>query len=154
VRAATFRYRIPAGSGIIVFSEDAFHNLGVGYDNGRMEDVGRYAVTRHPRAWGAFKTPPLNNVALTAPYMHDGSLATLEDVVDFYAQGGTRNPNIDAVMVHRDLTDRDRADLVAFLRALTTDWLADSVAVRERFFGSIDTKLRIRAFSEMAPLTG
>ncbi len=98
-----------------------------------MEDVGRYGVTRQPHAWGAFITPPLNNVALTAPYMHDGSLATLEDVVEFYEHGGTGNPNIDPVIVRRELTEQDRADLVAFLRALTTEWLADSLAVRERF---------------------
>lgn len=122
----------PGGLDIIVFGEIGFHNLGVGYDDGRMEDVGRYAVTRAPSDWGAFRTPSLLNVALTPPYMHDGSLATLEDVVSFYAQGGISNPNIDAVMVQRKLTEQDRADLVAFLRALTTEWLADSLAVRER----------------------
>src|SRR5205085_2595285 len=74
----------------------------------------------------------LNNIALTAPYMHDGSLATLEAVVAFYARGGIRNPNIDEVMVRRRLSVQERADLVAFLRALTTDWLADSSAVTER----------------------
>ena len=68
--------------------------------------------------------------------MHDGSLATLEDVVKFYEKGGIRNPNIDAVMVRREFTDQDRADLVAFLRALTTDWLADSVAVGRRLLRS------------------
>ncbi len=123
----------PGGANMLVFSEAGFHNLGVGYEDGRMEDVGRYAVTRLPSDWGAFQTPSLHNVALTPPYMHDGSLATLEDVVEFYAQGGIRNPNIDAVMVERELTEQDRADLVAFLRALTTEWLADSLAVRERF---------------------
>ncbi|MFQ5704850.1 MAG: cytochrome-c peroxidase, partial [Gemmatimonadales bacterium] len=122
----------PGGSGIIVFRDVRFHNLGVGYENGRMEDVGRYGVTRQALDWGAFVTASLNNVALTAPYMHDGSLATLEDVVEFYAQGGIRNPNIDDVIVRREFTEQDRADLVAFLRALTTDWLADSVAVRRR----------------------
>ncbi len=126
----------------MLFRGFQFHNLGVGYENGRMEDVGRYGVTREPRARGAFMTPSLNNVALTAPYMHDGSLVTLEDVVEFYAQGGIRNPNIDVVMVRTQLTDRDRADLVAFLGALTTDWLADSVAVRARFLRS-DGRSRI-----------
>jgi len=122
----------PGGAPIIVFSDDRFHNLGVGYKDGRMEDVGLYGVTRDPRAWGAFRTPSLNNVALTAPYMHDGSLATLEAVVEFYAQGGVRNPNIDEVIDKTELTDRDQADLVAFLRALTTEWLADSGEVTRR----------------------
>lgn len=126
----------PGGSGIIVLSDDRFHNLGVGYSDGWMEDVGRYGVTRRPSDWGAFQTPSLHNVGLTAPYMHDGSLATLEEVVEFYAQGGIRNPNLDDVMGPRDLTEQDRADLVAFLRALTTDWLADSSAVGRRLLRS------------------
>jgi cytochrome c peroxidase len=84
----------PGGSGIIVFSDRRFHNLGVGYENGRMEDVGRYGVTRQPRDWGAFMTPSLRNVSMTAPYMHDGSVATLEDVVEFYEKGGVKNPEI------------------------------------------------------------
>lgn len=128
----------PDGSGIIVFRNDnRFHNLGVGYNDGRLLDVGRYAVTREPSSWGAFVIPSLRNVALTAPYMHDGSLATLEEVVEFYSQGGIANPNLDPVMERRNFTDQERADLVAFLRALTTDWLADTVEVRRRLLRSV-----------------
>ncbi|GIW51507.1 MAG: cytochrome-c peroxidase [Gemmatimonadales bacterium] len=122
----------PGGSGVIVFTDNRFHNLGVGYKDGRMEDVGRYGVTRRPRDWGAFVTPSLNSVALTAPYMHDGSLETLEDVVEFYARGGIRNPNIDDVIAERKFSDQEKADLVAFLRALTVEWLSDSAEVRRR----------------------
>lgn len=122
----------PEGSDIIIFSDNSFHNLGIGYRDGRIDDVGLYAVTHRPSHWGAFRTPSLANVAITAPYMHDGSLGTLEAVIDFYANGGIGNPNLDAVMVPRHLTPRDRADLVAFLGALTTNWLMDTSAVRER----------------------
>jgi cytochrome c peroxidase len=122
----------PAGSGALEFSDDRFHNLGVGYRDGRMGDVGRYSVTRRPSDWGKFHTPPLLNVELSAPYMHDGSLATLEDVVEFYAKGGVRNPNLDVVMGRRDLSKREQSDLVAFLRTLTTPWLVDSATVHQR----------------------
>ena len=127
----------PRDPRVIVFSDGRFHNLGVGYENGRMSDVGRYAVTQQPSDWGAFRTPTLRNVALTAPYMHDGSLATLEEVVAFYARGGNPNPGIDDVMTKRDFTDQDQADLVAFLKALTTEWLSDSASVRRRLLPTL-----------------
>jgi cytochrome c peroxidase len=91
-----------------------------------MADLGRYAVTRRAEHWGAFKTPGLRNVALTAPYMHDGSEASLEDVVRFYARGGTPNPNLDVTIHPRELSDEDIMDLVAFLHSLTSERLADS----------------------------
>jgi cytochrome c peroxidase len=120
----------PRGDGIAMFNDGRFHNLGIGYANGRMVDVGRYAVTRRADDWGAFKTPTLRNVALTAPYMHDGSLRTLVEVVDFYNRGGTPNPNIDAIMRPLFLAEPDQADLVAFLEALTSDVLRDENTVR------------------------
>jgi cytochrome c peroxidase len=124
----------PGGSGIIVFSEDRFHNLGVGYANGRMADRGRYDITHAPNDMGAFKTPTLRNVALTAPYMHDGSLKTLEAVIDFYARGGNKNRNLDPIIVPLRLSVNQKADLVAFLKSLTSEWLTDSLAVRRKFF--------------------
>ena len=66
--------------------------------------------------------------------MHDGSLATLEGVVAFYVKGGNHNPNLDRIMIPRSLANRDSANLVAFLRTLTSDVLRDSNAVRGRFF--------------------
>ena len=68
---------------------------------------------------GEFKTPTLRNVALSAPYMHDGSLKTLNDVVDFYAGGGNSNPYLDKDIKSLHLSAQDRADLVAFLESLT-----------------------------------
>ena len=72
---------------------------------------------------GAFKTPTLREVARTAPYMHDGSLATLEDVIDFYDRGGRPNPHLDKEIRPLHLTDSEKQALIAFLRALSGDVL-------------------------------
>ncbi len=101
-----------------MFSDQSFHNLGVGTDKPEP-DVGRFAVTKDPADWAAFKTPSLRNVALTFPYLHDGSEATLLDVINFYDRGGVPNRNLDPLMVPLQLTDREKADLVAFLESLT-----------------------------------
>ena len=101
------------------FTDDRFHNTGVGWRDGHYADEGRYAVTSDDRDHGAFKTPSLRNVALTAPYMHDGSLATLEAVVDFYSEGGRRNPSQDPRMRPLRLNETEKRQLVALLKALT-----------------------------------
>ncbi|MNY09164.1 Cytochrome c551 peroxidase precursor [compost metagenome] len=100
-------------------TDGQFHNLGVGLDRPNP-DVGRYAVTKNEADWGAFKTPTLRNVALTAPYMHDGSLSTLEEVVAFYNKGGIPSANQDPRIGPLNLSEQDQKDLVAFLRALTS----------------------------------
>jgi cytochrome c peroxidase len=102
-----------------LFTDNQFHNLGVGVKNEMPTDMGRYDVTKIDADRGAFKTPTLRNVALTAPYMHDGSLMTLKDVVDFYVGGGNSNPYRDPKIKSLDLTGQERADLVAFLESLT-----------------------------------
>jgi cytochrome c peroxidase len=101
------------------FTDGRFHNVGVGYQGGKYADEGRFKVTKHPADMGAFKTPTLRSVALTAPYMHDGSEKTLADVVDLYNRGGTPNPHLDRLILPLNLTRGERADLVAFLNALT-----------------------------------
>jgi len=116
----------PLGGAYATFSDERFHNLGVGYRNGRMSDVGRFEITRDPEDLGAFKTPMLRNVSKTAPYMHDGSLATLEDVVNFYNQGGTRNPHQSSGIKPLYLTEDEKTALVSFLRALDADYYAPS----------------------------
>ena len=75
-----------------------FHNLGIGYHSGEFADPGRFGMTRAEVDLGSFRTPSLRNVAITAPYMHDGSLATLEDVVDFYDTGGRPNPYLSPLL--------------------------------------------------------
>lgn len=127
------------------FTDEEYHNIGVGWDKRRI-DLGRYTVTALQRDIGTFKTPTLREVARTAPYMHDGSMASLDEVIEFYDKGGIANPFLDSEMrrlkltmeqvldlydkqtatgtpskqrvVKLDLTEQDKADLVAFLKAL------------------------------------
>jgi cytochrome c peroxidase len=101
------------------FSDGQFHNTGEGYRDGRLIDEGRFAVTQNPRDRGAFKTPTLREIALTGPYMHDGALATLYDVVNFYDEGGRRNPNLDPRVRPLGLSSGEKAALVAFLNTLS-----------------------------------
>jgi cytochrome c peroxidase len=103
-----------------LFTDQKFHNLGVGMDAaGELSDLGRFEQTGNAADRGAFKTPGLRNVAASGPYMHDGSLKTLKQVVDFYAGGGNYNPALDANIKPLNLTSQERMDLVAFLEALT-----------------------------------
>lgn len=99
-------------------TDERFHNTGVGWADGKHADEGRAAVTGDPADLAAFKTPPLREVARTGPYMHDGSLETLDDVIDFYDDGGKENPDLDFDMQPLHLTDEEKADLAAFLEAL------------------------------------
>ena len=88
-------------------------------------ELGRFLVTQKREDIGAFKTPFLRDVLLTAPYMHDGSLETLWDVIEFFNKGGERNPFLDAEMKPLELTDSEVDDLVNFLGALTSDRFAE-----------------------------
>jgi cytochrome c peroxidase len=108
------------------FSDDDFHNIGV-RDLGEP-DPGRYAVTRNPKDRGAFKTPTLRDVALTAPYMRNGLYATLEEVVEHYVRGGDVKHNLSEQMEPRALTDQQKADLVAFMKSLTSEPRAGSIS--------------------------
>jgi cytochrome c peroxidase len=101
------------------FSDGVFHNLGVGWDGTRFADEGRRAVTGIVKDLGAFKTPTLRQVAQTAPFMHDGSLANLEAVVDFYDRGGQPNPHLDPLVQPLRLTAEEKEALVEFLRSLS-----------------------------------
>ena len=103
-----------------LFTDGKFHNLGVGLDpQGELKDLGRYDQTRMEADKGAFRTPTLRNIAQTGPYMHDGSQRTLSEVVDFYVGGGSSNPHLDKDIKELKLSGQERADLVAFLEALT-----------------------------------
>jgi cytochrome c peroxidase len=100
------------------FTLNAFANIGIGADK-PDPDVGRYAVTKNDADWGVFKTPTLREVEHTAPYMHDGSVRTLEDVVEYYDKGGTPNRNLDPKIKRLHLSPQEKSDLVAFLKALS-----------------------------------
>jgi cytochrome c peroxidase len=137
------------GESDALFTDHGFHNTGIGWrrtyavpERTRVEiapgvfaeldrrtiesfsepppkDVGRYEITLDPADRWAYKTPSLRNVALTAPYMHDGSLATLEAVIEFYDRGGIDNPEKSALVAPLGLSADERAALAAFLRSLT-----------------------------------
>jgi cytochrome c peroxidase len=131
----------PHGDSTPNLSDNKFHNIGVaakGRDFASLArraaavadpqelafhpdftEVGRFAVTKQPKDIGAFKTPGVRDIALTAPYMHDGSEATLLDVVNFYDKGGEPNPYLDGGITPLKLTDPEKQDLVAFMETLT-----------------------------------
>jgi len=131
-----------------LFTNDDFHNIGVGVQkvdfdavaaraaasvasgasvdelaltDQQASELGRFLVTREPKHLGAFKTPQLRNVALTAPYMHDGSEKTLRDVIEFYDRGGNNNPYLDGGIRPLGLTDQEKQDLVALLETFTSE---------------------------------
>ncbi|MCA9247014.1 MAG: c-type cytochrome [Planctomycetales bacterium] len=103
------------------FTDEKYHNLGVGMEADEP-DLGRFAVTEKDEDRGAFKTPTVRNVALSAPYMHDGSQKTLAEVVDWYNKGGHPNPHLSKDVRKLELSDEEKADLVEFMKALTGDF--------------------------------
>jgi len=103
-----------------LFTDQQFHNLGIGLKDGKPADIGRGKVTNLEKDTGAFKTPTLRDVARRAPYFHDGSAATLEEAVRFTVGGGAENPFLDKTNLQKqDLKPAEIADLVEFLKSLT-----------------------------------
>jgi cytochrome c peroxidase len=109
------------------FTDESFHNTGVAWREGKLQDEGRAAITGKPYHKGAFKTPTLREVGRRGPYMHDGSLATLEDVVDFYDRGGNQNPYLDENIVPLHLSEAEKKALLAFLRTGLAGSMLDGV---------------------------
>jgi cytochrome c peroxidase len=97
-----------------------YFNVGIGTRGVAHEqvDAGRFQLTNDERDWAAFKPPSLRDITRSAPYFHDGSVATLDDAVRLMATGGIANKNLNAVMIDRGLSPTELADLVAFLAAL------------------------------------
>jgi cytochrome c peroxidase len=108
-------------------TDEKFHNLGIGWEDNKV-DLGRYMVTKDPEEIGAFKTPTLREIARSAPYMHDGRFKTLEDVVNFYNQGGVKNPHLDPLILPLELTNDEKKDLVQFLRTLNGEGYKHAIA--------------------------
>jgi len=107
------------------FTDELYHNLGIGWNEElkKHDDIGRSGAERighrNEASMGAFKTPTVRDAALSGPYMHDGSLKTLEEVMDHYNKGGTPNPALDPDMKPLNLTQQESDDVVAFMKALT-----------------------------------
>ena len=110
------------------YTDSSFHNLGVGYDpkTRRFKDEGRSVISKDPAHLGAFKTPTLRDVAKHAPYMHDGSVATLKETVELYNRGGEKNPNLDPKIKVLNLTPAEVDALVAFMEALNGEGYQDT----------------------------
>jgi cytochrome c peroxidase len=105
-------------------TDEGYHNLGVGMER-ETPDLGRYLVTRREVNKGAFKTPTLRDVARRPPYMHDGSLASLREVIRFYDRGGRPNPWLSPEIAPLGLSDDEQEALVVLLEALTGEVAAD-----------------------------
>lgn len=101
-----------------------FRTLGLTEYSTLREDPGRFALTQRDEDWGKFRTPSLLEVAHTGPYMHNGTLETLEEVVQFYDQGGGSQPNKSALLQPLNLTSEEIRDLVAFLGSLKSETFA------------------------------
>ncbi len=102
------------------FTDEKYHNIGVGMDKAKP-DLGRYDQTKIEKDKGAFKTPTVRNISQTGPYMHDGSLKTLEEVVNWYDKGGHPNPYLSDKMKKLNLTAQEKEDLVSYMKALQGD---------------------------------
>ena len=100
------------------FSDEKFHNIGIGWDDSDTLDLGRYRVSKNEKDLGAFKTPTLREITKTAPYMHDGRFATLKDVIKHYNKGGVKNPFLDNQVIPLNLSDLEIKDLLSMLRSL------------------------------------
>jgi cytochrome c peroxidase len=168
-----------------LFTDNRFHNIGVGVNriqneinqlapqflkakaegvdvdkavltNPKASELGRFAVTSTLDEIGGFKTSTLRNVALTAPFMHDGSLKTLRDVVEHYNNGGITNPNdkvndfLSGGIRPLNLTEQEKTDLVAFLEALTSPKFAQMAGIATASNGAL---LNPKACNVKTPLT-
>ncbi len=100
------------------FSDGRFHNIGVKEADPKNPDLGRFVVTKDPRDTGAFKTPTVRDAARRAPYLHNGSVPSLEALVDFYDRGGDVRQHLDPLIVPLGLSRQEKNALVAFMRAL------------------------------------
>ncbi len=145
-----------------LFTDEDYHNIGVGTQkidfekvarqaaevvaagksidelvltNAQASELGRFIVTHETKHLGAFKTPQLRNVALTAPYMHDGSEATLRDVIEIYDRGGDNNPYLDGGIRPLGLTQTEKGDLVELMKTFTSDDLGRFSSLEKEMSG-------------------
>jgi cytochrome c peroxidase len=114
------------------FTDESFHNTGIAWRDGALKDEGRASVDGKVYHKGAFKTPTLREIARRGPYMHDGSLATLEDVIDYYDRGGNQNPYLDESIVPLHLSEAEKKALLAFLRTGLSGSVVDGTTEQGR----------------------
>ena len=112
------------------FTDNGFHNVGLASYGKKEPDLGRHLQKQFDLTKGAFKTPPLRNIVQTAPYFHDGSAATLRDVVDHYATGGVVKTDVSPNINRLNISVKDKEDLVEFLKALTSEIDRELVQVK------------------------
>ena len=117
------------------FTDNGFHNVGLDQQT-TDEDVGRYKIKPIKEVWGAFKTPIIRDVALTAPYFHDGSAATLSDVIAHYRKGSSPVEQVSLNMKAITISDQEASDLEQFLHALTSEEAPFEAPVYQTFAGS------------------
>lgn len=110
------------------FTDSLFHNLGIGWNEAekKLADIGRYEVSKKEEDKGAFKTPSLRDVTKHPPYMHDGSIKTLKEVVEHYNKGGNANPHLSTKIKKLNLTDEEVDLLVKFMEALDGEGYMDT----------------------------
>jgi cytochrome c peroxidase len=136
--------------------ETPFHNTGLYNIDGKggypYPNRGQFELTGDPEDMGKFRAPSLRNIAVTAPYMHDGGVATLEEVIDIYSQGGRKieaganagdgraSPVKSGLIVRIDLTPQEKTDLLAFLKTLTDETLLNSPRFADPWSGSTGPK--------------
>lgn len=101
------------------FTDNGFHNIGIAGSDKADADPGRYAIRKVASMKGAFKTPGLRDIELTAPYFRDGSASNLREVVEHYVRGGDDRGNLSSSMKPLQLSEQEKDDLVAFMKALT-----------------------------------
>lgn len=114
------------------FANDGFHNIGLKSHDEPNADPGRFAVRAVPSLKGAFKTPTLRDVAMTAPYFHDGSAKTLTEVMEHYNRGGDSKKNLSPDIKSLHLSDNEIMDIVAFMAALTSPQLQITLPILPR----------------------
>jgi cytochrome c peroxidase len=138
----------PFGGRSALYTDQRFHNLGMGDTPAAQSvpshpnvDLGRADVTGEASHSRQFRTPTLRNVALTAPYMHDGRFQTLDEVVDFYSDGGGPDPGKDPMLRPLKLTTQEKQSLVAFLESLTGDC---SVGALKKYCAQLLSKRLVR----------
>ena len=110
------------------FTDSLFHNLGIGWNakTKKFSDQGRWDFTKKEEDRGAFKTPGLRDITKHAPYMHDGSIKTLEAVVEHYNKGGNKNPTLDPKVRKLKLSKKEVAQLVAMMKSLDGEGYMDT----------------------------